>query len=81
MKLTPKEKAEELINSYRNSIMSFLSDRMKDENAKKCALIAVNEILENFGLLTAGKDHYCAHLTTKYYEEVKQEILTYGVNK
>ena len=44
MNLQPKEKAEELFNSYRNSIISFLSDRMKDENAKKCALITVDEL-------------------------------------
>ena len=42
--MTPKEKAEELVNKYRDTIMSFLSDNMKDMNAKKCALIAVDEI-------------------------------------
>lgn len=42
--MTPKEKAEELVNKYRDTIMSFLSDNMKDMNAKKCALIAVAEI-------------------------------------
>ena len=44
MNLDAKSKAEELFNSYRNSIISFLSDRMKDENAKKCALITVYEL-------------------------------------
>ena len=37
MNLDAKSKAEELFNS-------FLSDRMKDENAKKCALITVDEL-------------------------------------
>ena len=44
MNLDAKSKAEELFNSYRNSIISFLSDRMKDEYAKKCALITVYEL-------------------------------------
>jgi hypothetical protein len=42
--MTPKEKADQLVNVYYNSIMSFLTNNMKLENAKKCALIAVDEI-------------------------------------
>lgn len=38
---TPKEYAEELVKEYRSSILSFLSDKMKDKNAKQCAIIAV----------------------------------------
>ena len=73
--MTPQEKANELVNKYLIStpIVFHIDD------AKKCALIAVDEILENFGTLTEGKDHYCAYLTTEYYQEVKQEILTKGL--
>lgn len=42
---TPKEKATELVDKYRNYIVSFLSDAMKDKNAQICALIAVEEII------------------------------------
>jgi hypothetical protein len=72
---SPKEKAIELVNKF-----STVGLQQREEGIA-CALIAVDEILENFGTLTEGKDHYCAYLTTEYYEEVKQEILTYGGNK
>ena len=45
--MTPQHKAKELVGKYRNIIMSFLSDRMKKENAKECAIIAVDEIISN----------------------------------
>jgi hypothetical protein len=61
--MTSKEKAKELVDKYRNSIMSFLSDNMKDMNAKQCALIAVDEILE-----------HCYEVMKPFWQEVKQEI-------
>lgn len=67
MILTPKEKAEELVDKYRDTIMSFLSDNMKDMNAKKCALIALNEILN-----IISESYDIDHI--KYWQEVKQEI-------
>jgi hypothetical protein len=73
--MTPKEKAIELIDKYNNSIMSFLSDNMKYQNAIKCALIAVDEILKNFGTLTEGQTFYTEYRAVKYYQEVKQELL------
>ena len=45
--MTPKEKAEELVDKFRNEITSFLGDNMKKINAKKCALVAVDEILND----------------------------------
>lgn len=68
--MAPKEKVQELIDKF-----SDLEDgEMYIGKAKKCALIAVDEILNNFGTLTEGKKHYSAYCTIKYYEEVKQEI-------
>ena len=64
----PKEKAIELVNKF-----STVGLQQREEGIA-CAIIAVNEILENFGTLTEGKDHYCAYLTTEYYEQVKEEI-------
>jgi hypothetical protein len=61
--MNSKEKAEELVDKYRNSIMSFLSDNMKDMNAKQCALIAVDEILQ-----------HCYEVMKPFWQEVKQEI-------
>jgi hypothetical protein len=66
--MTPQEKAIELVNKF-----STVGLQQREEGIA-CALIAVDEILENFGTLTEGKDHYCAYLTTEYYEQVKEEI-------
>ena len=65
--MTPKEKAEEIYTK-------FVRMESHCDDAQECALIAVDEILNNFGNLTDGKQHYCAYATVQYYKEVKQEI-------
>jgi len=60
--MKPKEKAKKLVDVYRNTIMLFLSDDMKDRNVIRCTLIAVEEVL--------NKDGY----NNDYWQEVKQEI-------
>lgn len=75
--MTPKEKAKELFNKFygatpsRKNIIKIAQDR---KFAIQCALIAVDEILINFGNLTDGKPHYCSYSTVKFYREVRQEI-------
>jgi hypothetical protein len=61
--MTPKEKAEELVNKFaklpeEGSLMWYLSF----EIAKKCALIAVDEIIDKDGF------------NNDYWKEVKQEL-------
>ena len=68
--MTAKEKAQELVDKFRNEITSFLGDNMKKINAKKCALIAVDEILF---LLEFNLDFRMERSIT-YYLEVKKEI-------
>ena len=68
MNLDAKEKAEELFNSYKNSI---ISDRMKDENAKKCALITVDE-LKNMDWYIPNKEEWNKY--QNFLDEVKQEL-------
>ena len=68
--MTPKEKAQELVDKFRNEILSFLNDRIKEQNAKRCALIAVDEILF---VLEFNLDFRIERSIT-YYLEVKQEI-------
>ena len=68
--MTPKEKAQELVDKFRNEITSFLGDNMKKINAKKCALIAVDEILF---VLEFNLDFKMGR-SIAYYLEVKQEI-------
>jgi hypothetical protein len=74
--MTPKEKAKELFERFRSEIISFLSDNMKDENAKRCALIAVDEILkiipQNEYMEDRGEFNENRELI--YWKEVKQEI-------
>jgi len=63
--MTPKEKAEDLVYKF-NTVDAFLID------AKKCALIAVDEILDlNLGLSNCDEENWAID---KFYLEVKQEI-------
>jgi len=60
-----KDKAEELRNQMKNCLYS---DGLYD--AKQCALICVNEIIEEFKLMVPEpyKQHY------KFWENVKEEL-------
>ena len=66
--MTPKEKAEQLIDSFRNEILSFLGDNAKQRNAVKCALIAVREI-QNIN--SVDKDYELCN----YWIDVERELL------
>ena len=59
--MTPKEKAEELVVKY----MFLLNVDSAISKTKQCALLVVNEILNNIQF-----DEYL----TEYWQEVKQEI-------
>lgn len=61
--MTAKEKAKELYWKYYQNISDT---SFPEETAKQCALIAVDEILDNLEDNT-GKD-------IKYWQKVKQEI-------
>jgi hypothetical protein len=69
--MTPKEKAEELIDKFRTEILSFLGDRIKDQNAKRCALVAVDELIKIHYLLTTTHD---TSPSINYWKEVKKEL-------
>ena len=69
--MTPKEKAEELVGSFIGLASDeettedglMYSEAMRIFNAKQCALVAVDEILEE-----------CVQLKVEYWEQVQQEI-------
>ena len=65
--MTPKEKAIELFSNYRYilSIPNAPLGELKDDIAKSCAIIAVNELIYD------TQDVIDYH---RYWEEVKQEI-------
>lgn len=72
--MTPKQKAEELINSFIGLNSKKMSDdsRIEHPTAKQCALIAVYEILDlNLGLSNCDDNNWKVE---KFYEEVKKEI-------
>lgn len=57
--MTPKEKAYELVCKF----MKCTNGCINIEEAKQCALIAVDEILKE-----------CIDIKERYWQEVKQEI-------
>lgn len=64
--MTPKEKAEEIVENFYSPIDYNLVGLFSDKNtvAKQCALIAVDEILNGSRYI---EDY-------DYWQEVKQEI-------
>jgi hypothetical protein len=65
--LEPKEKAKELVDKYYHLFSVELENTIDYREAKQCALIAVDEIINS------GKD--VDEFADAYWEEVKQEIL------
>jgi len=63
--MTPKEKAKELVYKFYPSVQWKLGQEDCLDRAKKCALIAVDEIIQ------ATIDDW-SH--SEYWQEVKQEI-------
>ena len=64
--MTPKEKAQELVDKFQKKLFYYVTDDMLDIlEAKGCALIAVDEILDMLIGSTA---------TIDYWLEVKEEI-------
>jgi len=72
--MTPKEKAHELIEKYKNInnvIFTLIKDKPLIWIAKKCALIAIDEMLEE---IKDSADKEIVVLRIIYWEKVKQEI-------
>ena len=65
MKQTPREKANELLDNY--WLMEKINPSLSKEQAKQCALIAVDEILN---INSVDKDFSLSH----YWLDVKDEI-------
>ena len=83
--MTPKEKAEELVDKFYQTTPNeyFVNEpigikgRYKSwEQAKQCALIAVNEIIEFMEVDDFDSDtcYWANHSKMQYWIEVKQEI-------
>jgi hypothetical protein len=66
--MTPKEKAQDLVNKFR------LSAIFTDSYVKAIAKTAVDEILESLGYKKLSDSPYTTLEARQYYVQVKQEI-------
>jgi hypothetical protein len=65
--MTPKDKAENLLNKYWKSCYDKHDfAKLNKEDAKQCALIAVDEIIKDKKMFN--------QISVEYWEDVKQEI-------
>ena len=81
--MTPKEKAEELVDKFYQTTPNeyFVNEpigikgRYKSwEQAKQCALIAVDEILNGYEFDSLDIEHKRIMDNINFWDEVKQEI-------
>ena len=71
--MTPKEKAEELIRKYYTWGIRKEGQTLSWLESKQCALIAVDEILEELDHLPFDNQSF-GTFKMKYWQEVKTEI-------
>ena len=69
--MTPKEKAIELYNKFYNTSSHPHHVESRKNNAKQCALIAVDEIIKS-NPIKFDEDDNC--IASYWWKEVKQEI-------
>jgi len=70
--MTPKEKAQELFGKYAMYLRANLRyDEEANEDAKECALIAVDEIIAS-NPIAFDEDDNC--IAKQWWQEVKTEI-------
>jgi hypothetical protein len=81
--MTPKEKAEELVEKFEFSFAGMISNEEDWESlAKQCALIAVDELINTeyqtvsklLEVIQKNKIRLVISLNKDYWQEVKQEI-------
>ena len=73
--MTPKEKAQELVQKYYNRFEHTISDEYAEveyEVCKQCALIAVDEIIDSEPQYEWSNDYW--KNPNDFWQEVKQEI-------
>lgn len=76
--MTPKEKSIELMNKFNNYHNTELKEYIiyqSLEESKRCALIAIDEILNlNFNVKCDASEK-CVNSVMNYWEEVKEELI------
>ena len=69
--ITPKEKALELFLKFRQIPPSSPYTGVDDDEAKQCAIVAVDEILD-IDCCDMSEEHFNNHI--EYWQEVKSEL-------
>jgi len=73
--MTPKEKANELYSKYDDLLnKDFINPIVFDNQLKQCALIAVDEILNELDDIRNFTGSKLSLRMIEYFQEVKQEI-------
>ena len=74
--MTPKEKAKELVERFRMNVLDWEGCSINEHKAKQCALIAVDEILNDYSYMqnVRNANSNQIHSRRVYWQEVKQEI-------
>jgi len=75
--MTPKEKAEELVDNFRLNVLDYEGSGLNSFKAKQCALIAVDEIISQMlslmKVFNEDRSEFEA-IELDYLTKVKQEI-------
>ena len=69
--MTPKEKAIELVHKFCSTTEGLYKSKKNIKNAKQCALIAVDQIIEA-NPIAFDEDDNC--IAKQWWQEVKTEI-------
>jgi hypothetical protein len=69
--MTPKEKAQELVDIYKIFVIGRNDSVIEKQNSKQCALIAVDEIIAS-NPIAFDEDDNC--IAKQWWQEVKTEI-------
>ena len=69
--MTPKQKAEDLVNQYR---MILMNENTDCGNEILCSLIAIKNALIAIDELIEEVKYWMPDIRKRYYEEVKKEI-------
>lgn len=72
--MTPKEKAIELFNKMSHVCDDIDCHHSLDEYMKDCAMIAVDEIIYDWGYFNGMYEQEVFDSQLKYWQEVKAEI-------
>ncbi len=75
--MTPKEKAENILNKYRTFVVMWSGDtQTTNENVKQCALITVDEVIEQWDYIDTylADDNGKLNPNLKYWYDVRKEL-------